>query len=82
MPPNISFPITKPKVIPIAACHSGKSGGQLNENRIVDTKAPSLISCFLTIANKASQAIPTTNTVIYIGRKYAAPNHIFAIKLV
>ena len=64
VPPNISLPITRPKVIPIAACHNGKSGGQLKEKRMVDTKAPSLISCFLTIANKASQPIPTTKTVI------------------
>ena len=64
VPPNISLPITRPKVIPIAACHKGKSGGQLNENKIVDTKAPSLISCFLTIAKTASHPIPTTKTVM------------------
>ena len=63
MPPNISFPITKPNDIPIAACHNGISGGQLSENKTVDTKAPSLISCFRTIANKASQAIPTAKTI-------------------
>ena len=48
--------------MPNAACHSGKSGGQLNENKTVDTKAPSFISCFLTMANKASHAIPTAKT--------------------
>ena len=56
--------ITNPNVIPRAACHKGMSGGQLNENKTVDTKAPSLISCFLTTANKVSQPIPTTNTVM------------------
>ena len=45
------------------------SGGQLRENKTVETNAPSLISCFLTIANKASQAIPTVNTTKYIGKK-------------
>ena len=44
------------------------SGGQLRENKTVETNAPSLISCFLTTANKASQAIPTVNTTKYIGQ--------------
>ena len=64
VPPKISLPITSPNVIPRAACHKGKSGGQLNENKTVDTNAPSFISCFLTTANIVSQPIPTTNTVI------------------
>ena len=37
---------------------------QYNENKTVDTNAPSLISCFLTTANSVSQPIPTTNTVM------------------
>ena len=69
VPPNISLPITNPNDIPIAACQRGISGGQLKEKRTVDTNAPSFISCFRTIAKSVSQAIPTINTTIYIGRK-------------
>ena len=75
------MPITNPKVIPSAACHKGISGGQLRENKTVDTKAPSFISCFLITAKTTSQPIPTINTTTYIGMKYAAPNHNFAKKL-
>ena len=52
VPPNISFPITIPNVIPKAACHKGRSGGQLRANKTDDTKKPSLISCFLIIAKE------------------------------
>ena len=41
VPPKISFPITTPKLIPIATIQSGKSGGQLSENKIDVTKNPS-----------------------------------------
>ena len=63
VPPKNSLPTTIPNAIPEAACHSGMSGGQLSENNTVDTKAPSLISCLLTVAKIASQAIPTIKTV-------------------
>ena len=63
MPPKISLPITIPNVIPKAACHKGRSGGQLRANKTEDTKKPSLISCFLIIANKISHDIPTKNVV-------------------
>ena len=63
MPPKSSFPTTIPKAIPLAACHKGISGGQLSENRTVDTNAPSLISCLLIVEKIASHAIPVMNTV-------------------
>ena len=69
MPPKISLPITIPKVMPIAACHKGISGGQVKANKIVVTKAPSLISWFLMLAKSASQAMATINTTRYIGIK-------------
>ena len=59
VPPKTSLPITIPKVMPMAACHKGKSGGQLRAKRIEDTKSPSLISCLRTTANKISHKIPT-----------------------
>ena len=69
VPPNTSLPITIPKVIPIAACHKGKSGGQLRANKIEETNNPSLISCFLTTAKRISHKIPTANVTAYIGIK-------------
>ena len=69
VPPKSSLPTTIPKAIPLAACHNGLSGGQLRENSTVETNAPSFISCLLIVANIASQAIPTTKTVAYIGKK-------------
>ena len=69
MPPNISLATTIPKLIPTATCHSGASGGQHNANKTVVTKAPSLISCPLTIANTTSHAIPTIKVTRYMGMK-------------
>ena len=63
VPPKNSFPTTIPNAIPVAACQSGMSGGQLKEKRTVETKAPSFISCLLTVAKIASHAMPTTKTV-------------------
>ena len=69
VPPKISFPTTKPKLIPKATCHRGASGGQHKANKIVVTKAPSLISCPLTTEKSISQAIPTMNVTKYMGIK-------------
>ena len=52
--------ITMPKEIPKATCHRGMVGGSVSGNNKPLTKKPSLISCFLTIANKTSQKPPTT----------------------
>ena len=38
------------------------------------TKKPSLISCFLSIANNASQSPPTVKTTAYIGATTKAPD--------
>ena len=61
VPPKTSLPITIPNVIPMAACHRGKSGGQLKANKIEDTNNPSFISCLRTTAKRISQRIPTAN---------------------
>ena len=61
VPPKISLATTIPKLIPTATCHNGASGGQQSAKRTVVTKAPSLISCPLTIAKTTSHNIPTIN---------------------
>ena len=59
VPPNISFPITTPKEMPRATCHRGIVGGRVSGNNRPVTRNPSLILCFLRLANSSSQKNPT-----------------------
>ena len=67
VPPNISLPITTPKIVEIATIHKGNDGGITNGMRKPVTKKPSLTSCFLIIANITSVKPPTVKVTIYIG---------------
>ena len=59
VPPKISLPMTTPKEMPMAACQRGIVGGRVKGKSMAVTKTPSLISCFLMVANRISQPNPT-----------------------
>ena len=77
-PPNISFPIIIPKLVPIKTCHKGTSGGIVRGISAQLTKNPSLTSCFLIIAKVSSQIAPATKVAIKIGKTYPKPKIVFA----
>ena len=60
VPPKISLPMTTPKEVAIASCHSGMVGGTISGTSRPVTRKPSLTSCLRTTANTASHTPPTT----------------------
>ena len=59
VPPNISLPITTPKITATANIHKGISIGTINGTSIPVTKYPSSTSCPFITANKNSTVNPT-----------------------
>jgi hypothetical protein len=80
VPPKISLPIKHPKLVATASIHKGTVGGIVSGIKKPVTKNPSLISCPLISANKASNNPPTVNTTKYIGRTIFKPYKKHAIK--
>ena len=58
VPPKTSLPMTTPKLMPSATCHSGVVAGRIAAYKSEVTKKPSLTSWLRTPANRTSQNPP------------------------
>ena len=76
-PPKISLPITIPKLVPIATCHSGMVAGNVKGIKAQVTRKPSEIGCRLTTANRISHMAPVANVTVRIGNIFKIPERRF-----